>query len=176
MITLGNSIKLPRQLSLEVLQMEFEEGNQEALALAIHLCAQRGLLLPPWIMNAWRQGCYDIVNRKVESWDEVLANGKRKTVKKLLSERMKAQKMFMIRHFAYHYREIPISNNPQKLKRVGNRVKEAPDRFGTIAMDLTAAGKARGAFGPCSRSEARTLWYELFPTDAAKTKHKKAQR
>jgi hypothetical protein len=76
----------------------------------------------------------------------------------------------LIGYFAYHYKEIPISNNRQKLKRVGNRLVKAPDRFDTIAQALTAQGKAKGAFGAVSRSEAKKLWYELFPV---KAKHKK---
>jgi hypothetical protein len=165
MITLGNSIRLPRQLDLEQLRAEYEAGNQEALALAVHLCGQRGLVLPPWLVKAWQHGCYNIVDRRVESWDEVLANGKRKTLKQRTRERIKAQKMWLIRYRENFYREMPISNNPQKLKRVGNSLVRAPDRFDSIAQDLTSDGKAEGAYSPCSRSEAKALWYELFPSD-----------
>jgi hypothetical protein len=171
MITLANSIKLPRQLDLEQLQAEYQGGNQQALAVAIHLCGRRGLLLPSWAVEAWTRGCYAVVDRKVEGWDDVLANGQKKTVKQLIGRRVKNQKLFLIRYFAYHYKEIPISNNRQKLERVGNRLVKAPDRFDTIAQTLTEQGKAKGAFGPCSRSEAKKLWYEAFPA-----KHKKAPK
>jgi hypothetical protein len=170
-ITLANSILLPLQLTLDMLQTAFESGNQEALALAIHLCGQRELSLPAWVAKAWKQGCYDIVDRKVESWDHVLANGRRKTVKKLLRDRIKDQKKVLILWRADAYRDIPISNNKAKTILVGRRY--VPDRFGAIARDLTSDGKHGGAWKKtCTRSEAKQLWYELFPPPT-KTKHKK---
>ncbi len=176
-ITLSNSLLLPRQLDLELLQTEYETGNQEALALAIHLCGKRGYQLPPWVANAWEHCCYAIVDRKFESWDELLANGKRKTVKLRTRERIKAQKMWLIRYRVEHYRDIPISNNRQRLKRVGHSLVRAPDRFDTIAQDLTSDGKVHKVWKPCTRSEAVTLWYEIFPSNRSpkvpKTKHKK---
>jgi hypothetical protein len=177
MISLANSIRLPRQLDLARLQREFETGNQQALVLAIHFCGQRNLPLAPWIIEAWERGCYDIIDRKVESWDDVLANGKRKTVKQLLHGRIKAQKMWLIRWRAVFYRDIPISNNRQRLKRDGHSLVKAPDRFDAIAQDLTGDGKVHRVWGPCARSEAKALWYEMYPPDRslqpAKTKHKK---
>ena len=171
-ITLANWISVPRQLGLDKLQTAFEAGNQEALALAIHLCGQRGLSLPPWVVNAWKQGCYYIVDRKVESWDDVLANGQRKSLKKLQRERIKILKIQMILGKAAKYRGIRTSNNKAKTIKVGRRY--VPDRFDIIAKDLVSDGQVRGAWKKetCTRSEAKRLWYELFPP-LAKTKHKK---
>jgi hypothetical protein len=170
-MTLGNSFLLSRSLDLESVRTEYAAGNQWALALAIHLCGERGLTLPAWVVEAWRQGCHDIVDRKVESWDDVLANSKRKTVKQLLHKRIKDQKKFMILFRAEVFREIPISNNKDKTILVGRRYM--PDRFGTIAETLTSDGNVHKIWGKCARSEARTLWYELFP---AKAKHKKGSK
>jgi hypothetical protein len=177
-ITLSNSIKLPRVLDLERLRAEYEAGNQEALALAIHLCGRRNLPLPSWVAEAWERGCYSIIDRRVESWDDVLANGKRKTVKQRTRERIKAQKMWLIRWRADLYRDIPISSNKDKTILVGRRY--VPDRFGAIAEVLTSDGKVHNVWEKCARSEAKALWYELFPSDRpsrpTKAKHKKGSK
>ena len=149
-LSLIGNVRFHEALDLEKLRKAYEDGDQVALALAIHVCGQRGLVLPPWLTAAWEKGCYDIADREAESWDEVLANGKRKTAAQQDRELTGNQKKVLIVSAMEKYRQIPIS-----------RDDTGADRFSVIALDLSAQGERSGLWGSVSWREAKDLYYEI---------------
>jgi hypothetical protein len=136
---------------LDQLRLEFDAGSQPALAKAILVCGEKGVLLPGWVVTAWRQGCDDVRDRKVKGWDDVLANGKRKTLKQLRREYTISQKLRLVASGFDFYDSLTISNNRTK----------KDSTFAVIAKHLTAAGKFSSQWTEVSWSAAKGLFYEV---------------
>lgn len=57
--------------TIEQERARFETGDRMALLAAIRKCAQCGLVMPAWVVNAYSKAYFSVVNCDAKSWDEV---------------------------------------------------------------------------------------------------------
>lgn len=59
------------QVTLKLMEKEFQSGNKYSLMTAIYECAKNQVALPKWVAEAYKLAFSDIHSVKFKSWDDV---------------------------------------------------------------------------------------------------------
>ena len=63
---------------LDALEDDYQAGDGAALMEAIFLCADKELVMPPWVQAAYMNSYREVIHFKVGSWDDAFGRPHRK--------------------------------------------------------------------------------------------------